>query len=69
MSRSYKKTPVVKDGRSGKSGKKFANHKVRNYKGIIPNGKSYRKIFQTWDIHDCISMRTYAEHKKSLSQI
>jgi hypothetical protein len=55
MSRSYKKTPIVKDGHSGKFGKKVANRKVRHFKGDIANGKAYRKIYESWDIHDMIN--------------
>lgn len=54
MSRSYKKTPITKDGHSGKFGKKVANRKVRQYKGDLADGKSYRKIYESWDIHDMI---------------
>lgn len=61
MSRSYKKTPIVKDHDSGKGGKKWANRKVRNYKREIANGKSYRKIFNSWDIHDSIHRYSFAE--------
>lgn len=55
MSRSYKKTPIVKDHESGRWGKKQANRKVRRYKHAIPNGKWYRKIYNPWDIHDSVS--------------
>lgn len=50
MSRSYKKHPIVKDP-AGKYMKRFANKKVRRTKDI-PNGKAYRKVFETWDISD-----------------
>lgn len=55
MSRSYKKFPSCKDVKSGKSGKKIANHKVRRQmkRGIdIPNGNAYQKVFNSWDIYD-----------------
>jgi len=63
MSRSYKKNPIIKDGRSGRTGKKFANKKVRRYKGEIQDRKAYKKLYESWDIHDYISMETYYEHK------
>lgn len=56
MSRSYKKHPFCKDwNRRKRVGKQIANSKVRTYlkQGKeIPNGKAYRKIFETWDIYD-----------------
>lgn len=54
MSRSYKKNPIVKDGHSGKFGKRLANRKVRHCKKDIANGKAYKKIFESWDIHDFV---------------
>lgn len=50
MSRSYKKHPWYKD-RSPYM-KNQANRKVRRYKGENLNHKSYRKLFQSWDICD-----------------
>lgn len=64
MSRSFKKTPVVKDGRSGKAGKKFANRKVRRYKHDLPNGKAYQKVFNSYDIHDYVNYYSYQSFKK-----
>lgn len=64
MSRSYKKTPIVKDGHSGKFGKKVANRKVRHYKGTIASGKSYRKIYESWDIHDFVNRYSLLELRK-----
>ena len=52
MSRSRKKFPIVKCEDSCKQGKKFANKKVRRFKGFIPNGKSYKKLYCSWDICD-----------------
>lgn len=56
MSRSYKKHPYCKDWNRRKSvGKKLANAKVRAQikRGVdIPNGKAYRKVYETWDIYD-----------------
>ena len=50
MSRSYKKYPIVKD-KNNKGMKRYANKKVRRTKNI-PNGKAYKKIFESWDISD-----------------
>ena len=55
MSRSYKKNPVLKYAPiRGKWEKKAANHRVRRC-ADVPDGKGYRKVFPTWDIHDCYS--------------
>ena len=61
MSRSYKKTPIWKDRGTGKPGKQWANRTVRNYKSIISNGSSYKKLFCKWDIHDWVSRQTLDE--------
>jgi len=50
MSRSFKKNWCSKNNTSGM--KKIANHKVRNYDDDIANGKSYRKIFCSYNISD-----------------
>lgn len=50
MSRSYKKRPIVKDKNKGT--KQQANKKVRKFKYTIQNGKSYKKIFNSYDISD-----------------
>jgi len=59
MSRSYKKTPVIKDnGQSKKKNKQLANRKVRrklkdiNYE-CSQNG-GYQKIVNSWDIADYV---------------
>lgn len=52
MSRSYKKHPRVKDSAS-KNMKRFANKKVRRRSKELPKkGKSYKKVFQSYDISD-----------------
>lgn len=66
MSRSYKKNPVFTDYQSGKLGKKCANKKVRQYKGDIPKGNAYRKIYNSYEIHDYIIRETYQEYKNAL---
>ena len=50
MSRSYKKHPYVKDP-ADKRMKRYANKKVRHTKDI-PNGKAYKKVFNSWAISD-----------------
>lgn len=65
MSRSYKKHPFSTDGHahSTKESKRCANSKVRNIKGIY-KGKSYKKLFCSYDIHDWILRWTWDEAKK-----
>ena len=50
MSKSYKKNPVCKDP-NNKYMKRFANKTVR-HAGDVPNGKAYRKYFQSYNISD-----------------
>ena len=53
MSRSYKKSKVVKDSTKGM--KKLANRKVRSYlkRGKeLSDGKGYKKVFESYDISD-----------------
>lgn len=63
MSRSYKKVGYCKCERFCKKGKQFANRRLRR-KGInyeIPNGKSYKKLNESWDICDYRSSMTWKE--------
>jgi hypothetical protein len=50
MSRSFKKTPGWCD--RNPFAKRQANKKVRRYKGDLPNGKGYRKLYCPWNICD-----------------
>lgn len=56
MSRSYKRHPVCTDGspNTTQEMKKFANKKVRNtdFDELPLKGKGYKKVFETYDIHD-----------------
>ena len=56
MSRSYKHNPVYTDycRKTTKIMKRYASHKIRRTLDI-PNGKAYRKFYNSWDIHDYIS--------------
>lgn len=55
MSRSRKKVPIVKDRYSGKWSKRQANKKVRKEQEISIRGKDYKKIYESWNIHDYIN--------------
>lgn len=59
MSRSYKKTPMVKDRNKGM--KRVANKKIRNNCYDVPNGKAYRKFFCSYDISDFAFTETLQE--------
>lgn len=63
MSRSYKKTPIIKDnGKSKKVAKTFAvrktRRKLKNLDYEIADGKSYKKEFESWEIADYITRWT-----------
>ena len=59
MSRSVKKHGYIKDGGKHGKGVKFAkacaNRAVRRFTKEMPQkGKFFRKIFQSWNIHDYV---------------
>lgn len=65
MSRSFKKNPYCGD-RKGKQKKRLANKRVREYlKNCYDtfNGRSYRKICQSWNICDYYSKDSFAQFK------
>lgn len=69
MSRSRKKVPIMKDnGKSNKADKRCANKKVRSWLKSsdehIANRKSYRKIFESWDIADYICFWSESEARE-----
>ena len=54
VSRSYKRTPVSKEGYGSKKlkfWKRLSNKKIRRTK-YVPNNKEFKKIFESWMIHD-----------------
>ena len=60
MSRSYKKTPVVKDHTRGM--KSVANRIFRRKRIAVANGSAYRKVVCSYDISDWAFRETYAEY-------
>lgn len=56
ISRSFKKTPVYKDGsdrsKTRKYWKRQANKKVRKCRTALKKSNQYRKIGEQWDICD-----------------
>ena len=65
MSRSFKKHPVCTDGRDGRKWpKRQANKAVRRFKKGLDDGKDYKKLYCSWNIHDYISRCTFEEWKE-----
>lgn len=55
MSRSCKKTPIIKDNRRGRRYfKRLANKRVRR-ESILVSGNYYKKVYNSWDIYDYVS--------------
>lgn len=50
MSRSYKRSPVIKDDAGKKFGKKYANKRVRH--SDIDSGGQYKKVYDSYNICD-----------------
>lgn len=67
MSRSFKHTPIIKCA-GDRSNKKLANRVVRRAEGLY-QGKTYRKLFQSWNIYDYISRYTKDEALKDMSKL
>jgi hypothetical protein len=57
VSRSFKKHPACpqKPRRSLRETKRFVSKSVRNVEDVS-NGRSYRKLFDSWDICDGVSL-------------
>ena len=62
MSRSYKKKPYATDNSKSKEKKRVANSHVRSaVKGneeYLPQNSDYKKIHESWNIHDYEFFRT-----------
>lgn len=60
MAKSLKKHPIIKYAPTrAYYQKKEANHTVRRIpidddRVYVTNGKQYRKLYNPWDIHDCV---------------
>ena len=62
MSRSYKKSPICSDRPNGaKYWKRIGNKKARKSKDNFPKGRKYRRVYNSWEIHDYISRWTKKE--------
>lgn len=61
MSRSYKKTPYS-GNKKNKYLKNYANHRIRQYEGEIPNGKRYRRFLDSWKICDYYDITSFEKY-------
>lgn len=61
MSKSYKKSPIIKD--NNRCMKKIANRKIR-YNKEIPNGMVFKKFFSSDIIHNRNSYYSEEQYKK-----
>jgi hypothetical protein len=52
MSRSYKKTPIVKDNQRGRKLVKRQSSKKARKSDVLINGNHYRKVFDSYKIYD-----------------
>lgn len=74
MSRSYKKHPWITDHhvKTSSEMKKFANKKVRHTKDL-PNGKAFKKVFESYNLCDFKFFQTkeeaIAEYEETLSDV
>ena len=57
MSKSTKRNPVVSDYNRGSTNyyKRVTSKTVRRYKGAIQDGRSFKKLYQSYNIHDYVS--------------
>ena len=61
MARSYQKVPGwTNNGPHTRYAKRQANKRVR-HTWDIPNGTGYRRVFNTWDIHDFKQLEYHPE--------
>lgn len=73
MSRSYRHTPIVKDGGiSSKKNKQRANRYVRRCLNrnldLELQGCSYKKVYNTWEINDYVSRYTVKQAIQEYSE-
>lgn len=66
MSRSYRKNPFYKDRYGSKAlkfYKRLSNKKIRNCDDTY-NHKEFKKIMNSWEIHDYVSYWTESDFRK-----
>lgn len=70
MSRSYKKTPYAGQKKC-KFSKRYSNKKIRKteeQRKKIPNGGTFKKVMQTWDISDYGNVETWEVFKQRMKR-
>lgn len=74
MSRSYRKNPILKNGRSSHHLKKLASRITRrrinrgDYDDFLPQNGQYKKLYDSWDICDYVSRYSISEARKYISK-
>lgn len=63
MSRSYKKTSIIKYCGNSRFGKRQANKKVRVYNDVSLKGNSYKKLYESYNINDIVE---YCSKEKAI---
>lgn len=69
MSRSYKKTPIIKNRNRPKRDKKQSNRQIRYYKGVLLKGGSHHKIYNARNIHTLYRYETFLDFEESYYEI
>lgn len=73
MSRSYRKNPILKNGKSAHQLKKEASRITRrrinrgDYDDSLPQNCQYKKLYDSWDICDYVSRYSIPEVKKYIN--
>lgn len=65
MSRSYKRTPIIKYCGDSRFAKRQSSKKVRKSDGnLLLKGNQYKKLFESWNINDIIQFYSLKEAEK-----
>lgn len=66
MSRSYRHLPIITDGKRKvtKRMKRYANKTVRQHNAEISNGKEYKKLYCSYNIHDYVCYWPWSKAKQ-----
>lgn len=73
MSRSYRKNPILKNGKSAHQLKKEASRITRrrinrgDYDDYLPQNCQYKKLYDSWDICDYVSRYSISEVRKYIN--
>lgn len=65
MSRSYKRTPIIKYCGNSRFGKRQSSKKVRKSdRKLLLKGSQYKRLFETWNINDIVQFYSLKEAEK-----